>query len=62
MIFFGDNSLRRACQEFVEHDHHERARQGLGKGPVGRRSPIGIGEVECTARLAEILKHYRRAA
>ena len=58
MIFFGDNSQRRACHKFVEHYHHERAHQGLGNEPVERRSPIGIGEVECTDRLGGILKHY----
>ncbi len=62
MIFFGNNSLRRACHEFVEHYHTERAHQGLGNERVERRSPMGAGEVECTERLGGILKHYRRAA
>ena len=62
MIVFGDNSLRRACHEFVEHYHHERAHQGLGNEPIERRSPMGTGEVRCTERLGGILKHYRRVA
>jgi putative transposase len=62
MIFFGDNSLRRACHEFVEHYHHERAHQGLGNERIERGVTMGAGTVECTERLGGILKHYRRAA
>jgi len=62
MIFFGDNSLRRACHEFVEHYHTERAHQGLGNERIVRGAPMGTGKVECVERLGGILKHYRRAA
>ena len=30
MIFFGENSLRNAINEFLTHYHHERNHQGLG--------------------------------
>lgn len=62
MILFGESSLRRACNEFVEHYHTERAHQGLGNVHPIQRGELGAGEVECTERLGGILKHYRRAA
>ena len=62
MILFGETSLRRACSEFVEHYHTERAHQGLGNARVVRGALTGAGEVECTERLGGILKHYHRAA
>ena len=62
MIYFGESSLRRACIEFVEHYHTERAHQGLGNVRVVPDAVMGAGEVECTERLGGILKHYRRAA
>ncbi len=62
VILFGENSLRRACSEFVEHYHTERAHQGLGNERVVRGVCMGTGAVECTERLGGILKHYRRAA
>lgn len=62
MILFGEGSLRRACSEFVEHYHTERAHQGLCNERVESVAPVGVGEVNCTERLGGILKHYRRAA
>jgi len=62
LILFGESSLRRACKEFVEHYHTERAHQGLGNERVVRGAPMGTGEVQCMERLGGILKHYRRAA
>ncbi|MDA1264099.1 MAG: integrase core domain-containing protein [Planctomycetota bacterium] len=62
MILFGETSLRRACSEFVEHYHTERAHQGLGNERVESVARVGTGDVECTERLGGILKHYRRAA
>jgi putative transposase len=61
IVFFGEGSLLRACSEFVEHYHAERARQGLGNERIEVNRP-GQGEVQCTERLGGILKHYRRAA
>jgi len=62
LILFGESSLRRACNEFVEHYHTERAHRGLGNERVMRGACTETGEVECTERLGGILKHYRRAA
>ncbi len=62
VILFGEGSLRRACSEFIDHYHAERAHQGLGNVRVVRGADMGTGDVECTERLGGILKHYRRAA
>lgn len=62
MILFGETSLRRACSEFVEHYHTERAHQGLGNERVESVASEETGDVECVERLGGILKHYRRAA
>ena len=62
LILFGETSLRRACDEFVEHYHAERPHQGLGNERPVQGGELGTGEVECTERLGGILKHYRRAA
>ena len=60
MIFFGETSLRRACSEFVEHYHIERAHQGLGNARVVvRGAPIGAGDAECTERLDRRYKSNR---
>ncbi len=61
MIFFGEDSLRRACTSYVAHYHEERAHQGLDNERV-EASELERGEVQCTERLGGILKHYSRAA
>ena len=64
MIFFGENSLRKAIAEFIEHFHSERNHQGLGNkllepgDEVGRRH----GEVACHERLGGMLRYYYRRA
>ena len=62
MIFFGEFSMRRAINAYMEHYHTERAHQGLGNERITRPQAIGTGEVECSERLGGMLKHYRRAA
>ncbi len=61
MIFFGDGTLRRAINEYLDHYHAERAHQGIGNVPIAAE-PAGAGKVECRERLGGILKHYHRAA
>ncbi len=64
MIFFGEESLRRALTEYVDHYHQERAHQGIDNvipfpGPeVGRPE----GEVVCSERLGGLLRYYYRSA
>ena len=52
MIFFGDNSLRRAYHEFVEHDHHERAHQGLATSVSCAGRPWGPAKWSARSALA----------
>jgi len=63
MIFFGEESLRKAVVQFLEHYHQERNHQGLGNRLVEPRE-LGqeTGEVQCRERLGVILKFYYRKA
>ena len=63
MIFFGESSLRRALNEYVEHYHRERPHQGLDNKVIeaGPRPTTGT-DVCCEERLGGLLRHYRRAA
>ncbi len=64
LIFFGENSLRKAIAAFLAHFHSERNHQGLGNkliepgDEVGRRG----GEVACRERLGGMLRYYYRKA
>ena len=64
MIFFGENSLRKAIAEFLMHYHAERNHQGLGNrlivpdpGVAGNR-----GAIQRHARLGGMLNYYFRQA
>lgn len=66
LILFGENSLRRAVTEYVEHFHQERNHQGKGNvllfptiGPSTVASAKAIG---CRERLGGLLKYYARVA
>jgi putative transposase len=62
MIFFGEQSFRRAVASFVEHYHEERPHQSLENAPIDSVEEPGLGTIECHERLGGILKHYSRAA
>jgi len=62
MIFFGESSLRRAIQTYLDHYHVERAHQGIGNAVIQREERVAEGEVNCRERLGGLLKHYYRAA
>jgi hypothetical protein len=66
LILFGENSLRRAVSEYLEHHHHERNHQGKGNVllfPVtGTRSSPGGKAIHCRERLGGLLKYYTLAA
>ena len=65
MILFGEDMLRRALCEYLEHYHRERPDQGLGnKLIVADEMPSApaAGEVVATERLGGLLRHYRRVA
>jgi putative transposase len=64
LILFGESSLRRALQEYMEHYHEERNHQGkdnriLFPSPEARKNK---GAVRCRERLGGLLKYYEREA
>ena len=64
IIFFGEQSLRRAITDFVAHYHHERNHQGLDNRLIDPDDSVGVttGEVQCSERLGGMLKYYYREA
>jgi putative transposase len=64
MIFFGENMLRTALRQFLEHDHAERNHQGLGNRVLEPGKEVGRGEgaVRCRERLGGVLRYYHRDA
>jgi putative transposase len=66
LILFGENSLRRAVSDFLEHFYQERNHQGKGNVllfsiPVARE-PAPANAIRCRERLGGLLKYYSRAA
>ena len=63
MIFFGENSLRTAVQEYLIHYHTERNHQGLDNKII---APDDVGqtdgEIERRQRLGGLLNYYHRQA
>ena len=53
---------RRALDEYLARDNHERNHQGIGNDLIDGVLPAGDGLVECNERLGGLLKFYRRAA
>ncbi len=64
MIFFGETSLRRAINEFLEYYHHERKHQGLENRLIDPLTEVGWadGAVACRERLGGLLRYYYRDA
>jgi len=64
MILFGERSLRRAVDEFVEHYHTARNHQGLGNKILKPDFDAkGLkGGVGCRKRLGGVLRYYHRRA
>jgi len=64
MIFFGEDSLPRAINEFVRYHHHERNHQGLDNRLIDPREEVGTtdGSVQCRERLGGLLRYYHRQA
>ena len=64
MILFGENALRNAVNEFMEHYHIERNHQGLVNRLIEPDESVGqiAGKVECRERLGGILNFYDRPA
>ena len=66
LVFFGEDSLRKAMSEFVEHFREERNHQGKDNLLLFQRKQASTGQggaIECKERLGGLLKfYYRRAA
>ena len=64
MIFFGENSLRRALNEFSEHYHSERNHQGIGNNIIAPDQRVGqtTGAIKRSERLGGLLSYYYRDA
>ena len=64
MIFFGENSLRRAIHSYVAHYHGERNHQGLANQLIEPAEKVGRDEgvIDCRERLGGLLRYYHRKA
>ena len=64
LIFFGEEMLRNAVREFLEHYHRERNHQGLGNVILQPGDEVGriAGKIECRERLGGLLNYYYRDA
>ena len=64
MIFFGEKSLRRAIEAYIEHFHAERNHQGLGNQIIEPGDEVGsiAGKIECRERIGGTLRYYYRRA
>ena len=64
MIFFGEQSLRNATAQFVEHYHAECNHQGLKNKLIQPGAEVGqaTGGVESRERLGGLLNYYHRRA
>jgi putative transposase len=64
LIFFGDESLRRAVVRFLCHFHRERNHQGLENRIIEPGEQVGRrhGAITCRERLAGLLRYYYRDA
>ena len=61
LILFGEDHLRRAVTEYLEHYHRERNHQGLGNELIEGGEQPATGAVLCDERLGGLLRFYRRA-
>ena len=64
MVFFSEQSLRRAVAEFIHHYRGERNHQGLGNALLEAEECVGSphGKVRCRKRLGGLLSYYHRDA
>jgi putative transposase len=64
MILFGENSLRKAVEEFIAHYHFERNHQGLGNRLIVPPSAESnrTGAIQRRQRLGGMLNYYYRPA
>ena len=64
MVLFGQESLRKATREYLEHYHRERNHQGLEGKVIQPGSELAriAGRIGCRERLGGMLRYYYRDA
>jgi putative transposase len=64
MIFFGETSLRRAVNSYLDHYREERNHQGLGNQIIQPGDEVGCdeGQIQRRERLGGLLRYYYRDA
>ena len=64
LIFFGEDSLGRALEQFSAHFHREGNHQGLDNRIIDAGNEIGrtSGELQCRERLGGMFRYYYREA
>ncbi len=62
LVILGEQHLRRAIAEYVEHYHHERTHQGLGNRLIEGVPEREPGTVARRERLGGLLSQYHRGA
>ena len=64
MVLFGEDSIRRALQDYCFHFNEQRPHQGLGNELVtpGIETGAANGEIVETERLGGLLRSYELAA
>ena len=62
MVMLGEQHLRRAIANYLEHYQLERCHQGLGNRPIEGVPEPALGPVVRQERLGGILSHYYRKA
>jgi len=64
MISFGENMLRNAVHQYLEHYHGERNHQSLNNELIDAGQEVGCvaGKIQCRERLGGLLRYYYRDA
>ena len=64
LIFFGEDSLRRAVSAYLDHYHGERNHQSWDNSIIRPGEEVGraAGDVACRERLGGLLRYYHRRA
>jgi transposase InsO family protein len=64
VIFFGEQSLRKATREYAAHYHRERNHQGIDNRLIEPDDRLGssFSAIECAQRLGGMLRFYHRTA
>lgn len=64
MIFFGEKSLRRALNTYLNYYRSARNHQGLGNKLIDPGDEVGRteGEIDCREQLGGMLNYYYRQA